>query len=222
MEIKDNNYWSLSPKDAIKLQNDLKNNINIRKKINIENINNIAATDVSYRREKKEGKAVVVIWDFKSNKLISYETVVGEIKYPYIPGLLSFRECPLLIEVLKKIDVKIDVIIVDGQGIAHPRNFGEASHIGLITGIPTIGCAKTKLVGDYKKLDYEKDSLSFLIYKNKKIGVAFRSKKNVKPIFISPGNNIDIMTSLKIISRLISKYRIPDPLRMAHIISKNE
>lgn len=221
MKFIDKNYWSITPKEAIKLQENLKGLVTINNKINLSNLKVIAATDVSYYSDSKTGKAVIVLWDYKKSEIIDYSTFCCEIKFPYIPGLLSFRECPLIIEALKKLSLEPELIITDGQGIAHPRRMGEATHLGLITEIPTIGCAKSKLYGIYEEPDSKKESYSILYdFDGSPIGAVLRSKDNTKPIFISPGYMIDLDTSLKVILNLIGKFRIPEPLRMAHILSK--
>lgn len=221
MKFIDKNYWSITPKEAIKFQENLKGLVTINNKINLSNLKVIAATDVSYYSDSKTGKAVIVLWDYKKSEIIDYSTFCCEIKFPYIPGLLSFRECPLIIEALKKLSLEPELIITDGQGIAHPRRMGEATHLGLITEIPTIGCAKSKLYGIYEEPDSKKESYSILYdFDGSPIGAVLRSKDNTKPIFISPGYMIDLDTSLKVILNLIGKFRIPEPLRMAHILSK--
>ncbi len=136
---------------------------------------------------------------------------------PYIPGLLSFRETPAIIEALKKINKEPDVILIDGQGIAHPRSFGIASHIGVIYDKPAIGVAKSKLIGEFNSIGDRKGEYSFLIYKNKIIGAALRTKNNVKPIFVSIGNKITLEKAIEITLKFCTKYRLPEPVRLAHI-----
>lgn len=221
MKFIDKNYWTLTPKEAIKLQENLKGFITTDNKVNLDDLKFIAAVDVSYYKDTSLGKAVSVFWDYRKGEMIDYTTFSCEINFPYIPGLLSFRECPLIIEALKKLNLEPELIVADGQGIAHPRKMGEASHLGFITKIPTIGCAKSKLYGIYKEPASKKGSYSIL-HDNEglEIGVVLRSRDNTKPIFISPGYMIDIETSIKVIMNLLSRYRIPEPLRIAHILSK--
>lgn len=140
--------------------------------------------------------------------------------YPYVSGLLAFREGPLLLNVFKKIEEKIDVIIFDGHGINHPRFMGLATHMGILLDIPTIGCAKTPLIKYIHKPKNKFMNYKIINYKNKEVGIILRSKVNTKPIFISPGYKIDINSCLYIIKNCLKKYRIPQPLRKAHYISK--
>jgi deoxyribonuclease V len=221
MKFVDKDYWSITTKEAIELQEHLKNLVILNSKIKLNDLKLIAATDVSYYRDSKTGKAVIVLWDYKKSELIDYSTFSCKVKFPYIPGLLSFRECPLIIEAFKKLSLEPELIITDGQGIAHPRRMGEATHLGLITEIPTIGCAKSKLYGIFEEPNSKKGSYTILYdFDGSPIGAVLRSKDNTKPIFVSPGYMIDLDTSLKVILNLISKFRIPDPLRMAHTLSK--
>jgi len=221
MRFVDKNYWLLTPKEAIKLQENLKSLVTTDNKINLKDLKIVAATDVSYYRDSGFGKAVSVLWDYRKEKMIDYTTYTCKISFPYVPGLLSFRECPLIIEALKKLNIEPELIITDGQGIAHPRRMGEATHLGLITQTPTLGCAKSKLFGDYKEPSNKKGSYSILHDNGGlRIGAVLRTRDNTKPIFISPGYMIDIETSLEVIINLLDRYRIPEPLRMAHILSK--
>lgn len=221
MKFVDKDYWNITTKEAIRLQESISDLISHKNRVEINNLNIIAAVDVSYYRNLNSGKAAVILWDYKKMEMIDYKTFSQEITFPYIPGLLSFRECPLIIEGLKKLEIEPDLIITDGQGIAHPRKMGEATHLGWIIRKPTIGCAKSKLFGNFEEPNEKKGSYSYLYDGDgSKIGVVLRSRDNTKPIFISPGYMIDIETALEIILKLLGKYRIPEPLRKAHILSK--
>jgi len=143
-----------------------------------------------------------------------------EIRFPYVPGLLTFREGHAMISALKRLRIAADVILVDGQGIAHPRSIGIASHIGVILGKPTIGCAKSRLIGEFREPRTGKGSWSFLYYKGEEVGAVLRSRDHVRPLFVSPGHLIDILSSLEIVMKCLSHYRIPEPLRRADSLSK--
>ncbi|MEN2986107.1 MAG: endonuclease V [Thermodesulfovibrionaceae bacterium] len=159
---------------------------------------------------------------FKFPELISIQNsiAVAKINFPYIPTFLSFREGRAIIKAIRGLSIKPDVILFDGQGIAHPLSFGIASHIGVLLNTPSVGCAKSKLVGEYKEPAIKKGSYSFLFYNQKAVGVVLRTKDNVKPIFVSPGHLIDIESSIKIVLNSVTEYRIPEPLRKAHQIVK--
>lgn len=142
-------------------------------------------------------------------------------RFPYIPGFLTFREGPAIIKALTKLKTLPDVILFDGQGIAHPRGIGIASHIGVMLATPTIGCAKSRLVGDFDEPDEKKGAWTYLYYKKAKVGAVLRARSGVRPVFVSPGHLMDIKSSVGILMNCIPKYRIPEPLRRADSISKS-
>ncbi|MGO9371174.1 MAG: endonuclease V [Syntrophobacteraceae bacterium] len=207
--------WSLSPKEAIALQKRLAADVRIqplpvRFKI-------IGAADISYCRHT--GCLIAVVLSFKWPSLDLIESVhhVCKAAFPYVPGLLSFREVPPLIEAYRKIGQKPDVLLCDGQGIAHPRKLGFAAHLGLCLGIPTVGCAKSRLCGDHERLTLRKGRSVPLFLDGEQVGLVFCSRDAVKPIYISPGHLSDIASSKRLVSRCLRTYRIPEPLRLAHI-----
>jgi len=206
---------------------DLTRLINIQKKIssNIvikefkKEIKRVLSFDVSF--EGNLGWGIGLLFDDKL-KIIKKEFLFKKVNFPYIPTFLAFREMEFLEDLYKKIKTKPDVVLIDGQGIAHPRKCGIATHFGVIYKIPTIGVAKSHLYGKYEKPENKKFSFNYL-YDNKGeiIGAALVTRENTKPIFISPGNLIDTDSSLEIVKKFITKYRLPEPLRMAHIESNH-
>uniref|UniRef100_A0A7C4AIQ1 Endonuclease V n=1 Tax=Thermodesulfovibrio aggregans TaxID=86166 RepID=A0A7C4AIQ1_9BACT len=163
---------------------------------------------------------------FQFSDLIPVEDrlIKMKIEFPYVPNFLSFREGKAIIEAIKSLKIKPDVILFDGQGIAHPLSFGIASHIGVLLDIPSIGCAKSKLIGKYKEPAKKRGSFSYLYYYGKIIGAVLRTKDKVKPVFVSPGHLIDLPSSIEIVLKS-TIYRIPEPLRRAHhmaTVSRNE
>ena len=151
--------------------------------------------------------------------MIESAEAIGTVNFPYIPGLLSFREAPILLAALQKLRQKPDVILVDGQGIAHPRGLGLAAHLGFLVGIPTIGCAKSRLCGEFGELKLEAGSFRPLRWNEKQVGWVLRSRRGGRPLFISPGHLITLDESLNLIRQCLGKYRLPLPLREAHILS---
>jgi deoxyribonuclease V len=147
-------------------------------------------------------------------------TASGKVDFPYIPGLLSFRESPILLKAFAKIKSEPDVIILDAQGIAHPRGIGLASHIGLLLDKSSIGCAKTRLIGEYNEVGGEAGCHSPLTVKGKVVGAVLRTRRNVKPVFVSPGHKIDLNTSIDLILKSCRGYRLPEPVRQAHNLVK--
>jgi deoxyribonuclease V len=209
--------WNINPKQAQIIQDRLKNKIRL-KKLPIERISIIAGVDVHYKSKTLYG--VIVNFKFPSLEMMEIKKTSLKISFPYIPGLLSFREGPCILKTFEKLKVKPDVIIFDGQGIAHPKQFGIASHLGLWLQKPTIGCAKSRLVGIYEEPKIQKGSYSYLTLHNKIIGAVVRTKDRVKPMFVSPGFEIDLLSSIYIILECSKGYRIPEPLRKAHILAK--
>ncbi len=207
--------WNLSPRDAIELQKKLSRKVKITKyqgKLEL-----VAGCDVSFSRDL--GCAAVVVMKLPEFEIVEKEIFIDFVEYPYIPGLLAFREGPLLLQAINKLKIKPDIFIFDGQGIAHPRGLGIASHMGVLLDIPTIGCAKSILIGKYQNLGNKKGDFSPLIYRGKIVGYALRTRENVKPVFVSPGNLCNFEDAREIVLKCCKKYRLPEPLRQAHIES---
>ncbi|RKY88076.1 deoxyribonuclease V [candidate division KSB1 bacterium] len=215
MKIEMIHRWNLTPKEAISLQKNLKKKLifNFKEKT----IRKIGGTDVSYSKKTNKLYAAIIIFSYPDLQILEESWFIGAAAFPYIPGLLSFREVPPLIEACRKLKNIPDLIICDGQGIAHPRGIGLASHLGLLLNIPSIGCAKSKLVGEnYENLGTKKGDFVYLFYKEKKIGAIVRTKDNVKPLYVSPGYKIDIDNSINIVLSCCKKYRLPETTRVAH------
>ncbi len=164
--------------------------------------------------------AAACLYLFPELTLIEQQSDVQKLLFPYVPGFLSFREGPAIIAALGKLVQKPDIILVDGHGIAHPRGAGIASYIGVQLGIPTIGCAKSRLVGEHAEPDLKKGSWSKLIYEGRTVGATVRTRNGVRPLFISPGHKITLDDALRIIVACTDRYRIPEPLRCADMLSK--
>jgi deoxyribonuclease V len=178
----------------------------------------IAAVDAAFMDDKIMG--AVCLYEYKSLEYLRHEIAVKKISFPYIPGYLTFREGPVIIEAINKLMIKPDVIIFDGQGIAHPKGLGIASHIGVILDMPAIGCAKSRLIGTFKEPGERKGQWSHLKHNGKTIGAVLRTRDNVRPVFISPGYKIDLKTSLEIIIHCVGNYRIPLPQRCADMLTR--
>jgi deoxyribonuclease V len=178
----------------------------------------IAGVDAAFFDHKIIG--VACLYQYPELILTEESSAVADVLFSYIPGYLSFREGPAIMEAVNKLNVRPDVILFDGQGIAHPKRLGIASHIGVLLDIPAIGCAKSRLIGEYKEPRLKKGAWSPLKFHDKVIGAVLRTKDNVRPLFISPGHRANLKDSIEIVLNCISKYRIPDPLRRADFISK--
>jgi deoxyribonuclease V len=210
--------WDVGYKKAVEIQERLKKSIIL--KDSARNCKLIAGADVSYTRESEIFYASVVVFNLQTMEKVEEATASGKVVFPYIPGLLSFRESPILLKAFAKIKSEPDVIILDAQGIAHPRGIGLASHIGLLLDKSAIGCAKTRLIGEYSEVGGEAGSHSPLTVNNKIVGAVLRTRKNVKPVFVSPGHKIDLKTSIALILKSCRGYRLPEPVRQAHNLVK--
>jgi deoxyribonuclease V len=176
----------------------------------------IAGVDISVNRFAKTGTGAVVILSYPDLELLEMQSVTDKIAFPYVPGLLTFREAPLIMAAWEKLQVKPDVVIVDGQGIAHPRRIGLASHLGLLLDVPTIGCAKSRLIGEYIEPEAAAGNFSALRDNNEVIGVALRTKNDVKPVFVSIGHRVDLDEAIRLVLACCRGYRLPEPSRWAH------
>jgi len=196
-----------------KIQEKLKKKI-ILKDVLSQKIKTIAGVDQAFLDNKIISSIVVL--KTSSMDVLEKRHIIAKMNFPYIPGFLSFREGTPIIKAFKKLQNTPDLLLVDGNGILHPRGIGLASHVGVLLDISTIGVAKSLLCGKFKKIK-EVGSHSPVIYEERIIGYAYKSKKNCKPIFISPGYKVSLKTSLKIVKELIGKYKLPIPLRLAHV-----
>jgi deoxyribonuclease V len=216
MVISDLHSWDVTYKEAVKIQNDLKDKVSL-KKID-KRIKYVAGLDVSYAKGSNIMWAGVVVLDFPSLNKAEERWSQKKVSFPYIPGLLSFREIPALIDALRKMEIEPDLIFCDGQGIAHPRGLGLASHLGILLNKSTIGCAKSPLVGTYNQVGERKGNYAYLMHQNRIIGAVVRTRSKVKPIFVSPGYGVMVNDCVKFVLETCSKYRIPEPTRQAHLL----
>jgi len=214
VELKNIHDWPRTAAQAITLQKRLAPLV--VKEGRLENPALIAGVDMAAGRAGQPARAAVVVLSYPELEVVAAETVCGELSLPYIPGLLSFRELPLIISALKKLRVTPDLFMVDGQGIAHPRRFGLASHLGLFTGRPTIGCAKSRLCGQSLPPGPEAGSLSILRDGDEVIGAVLRTRAGVKPVYVSIGSGISLEAAVEWVLAAGRGYRLPEPLRLAH------
>ena len=209
--------WKVSVEKAIQIQKDLRNRIILKK--TFFRVRTIGGGDVAYQKEGNFLFGAMVILSFPQMETLDVATARGKISFPYVPGLLSFREGPILIKTFQKLKIIPDVMIYDGQGIAHPRGIGLASHLGLWFDLPSIGCAKTPLLDEFASPGPLKGSVEMIKKEGKEVGAVLRTKDKVKPLFVSPGYRIDLPTSIRLVLESCQGFRIPEPLRRAHQIS---
>ncbi|MEP7285560.1 MAG: deoxyribonuclease V [Chloroflexota bacterium] len=211
--------WNLSPSQAIMLQNQMVNEVIYDRPLNFSKIHLVAGVDVSVKENVSQAAVVVVSYpDLKPVETVLWQMATP---FPYIPGLLSFREGPVLEDAFRKLQHVPDVLIFDGMGRAHPRRFGIASHLGVWLQKPTIGCGKTMFVGKYVEPPNERGSYSDLVDKGEIIGAILRTRTGVKPVYISVGHLANLPTAIDMVMNCTGKYRLPEPIRLAHNAAGN-
>ena len=216
MKIRQLHPWGRSSQEAIRIQKRLRSGLDLKKLPGT--IHRVAGADVSFSKASGRIWAGVVVFSYPELSKIEEKWMQGKSDFPYIPGLLSFRELPILLEALKGLKTDPQLILCDGQGIAHPRGLGLASHLGLTVAKPTIGCAKSRLVGEFSGVDEEKGSYAPLLYNGQVVGAVVRTRRGVKPMFVSPGNRITLEEAVDMVIGCCRKYRMPEPTRQAHLL----
>jgi deoxyribonuclease V len=206
--------WNVSQEQAIQIQEALKGAIILKK--TFLTVKTMGGGDVAYSKNGNRLFGAMVVLSFPGMEILDMAEADGRTLFPYAPSLLSFREGPILIKTFQKLKIKPDVMIYDGQGIAHPRGMGLASHLGLWLDLPSIGCAKTPLLDGFISPGPLKGNYEWIQREGIKVGAVLRTKEKVKPLFVSPGHRIDLMTSLQLILQSCREFRIPEPLRKAH------
>jgi len=208
--------WPEDIKEAKEIQHTLKKRVKIvplKKQPEF-----IAGVDAAFSADTVIG--AVSVYKYPEMSALESSYAVTKTSFPYIPGYLSFREGPAIISAIKKLKIKPDLVLFDGQGVAHPKGMGIAAHIGVLINTPSAGCAKSRLVGDYKEPGIAKGQYSDLKYHGRIIGAVLRTRDNVRPVFVSPGHLIDLKGTINIVLKCTDRYRIPEPLRQADYLSK--
>ncbi len=178
----------------------------------------VAGADVAYDKASGRCFAAVVVMRPPGMEVVETARAVGATSFPYVPGLLTFREGPVLLEAFAGLRIRPDLVIFDGQGIAHPRRFGLASHMGYLLDIPSVGCAKSILVGEHPPLGPEAGSVAWMVHKGERVGAALRTRDNVRPVYVSPGHRVGFRPAIRLVLSVVTKFRVPEPTRIADII----
>lgn len=220
MQIKINHRWDLTEEEAKRLQSELSSYVREEKLSSKPKL--VAGVDISYNVGSNLLFAGVVILSADDLSIVEKVVVSDVSRFPYIPGLLSFRETPPLIQAFSKLKNEPDLIFVDGQGIAHPRYFGIASHIGVLYDKPTIGVAKSILVGTPDEIPRKKGEYSYLRYMGKIVGALLRTVEGGDPIVVSVGHRITLDEAISLTYSMCRGFRIPEPTRLAHVIVNEE
>jgi len=214
--------WDLTPEQAIALQRQLADQVRLCGPP-LNEIRSVAGVDVSCRWQGTRFHAAVVVLSFPQLQPLEVATASRDGGFPYIPGLLSFRELPVVLEACAKLRHAPDLLLVDGQGIAHPRRFGLASHLGLWLNLPSIGCAKSRLFGEHGEVGERRGEAAPLRAPDgEEIGVLLRTRDRVKPLYVSPGHLLAIEQAGKLVLACGGRYRLPEPTRLAHQASNRQ
>jgi len=214
MRIVRRHDWQVTTAAAKKIQLELAASVSRAGKV--EDPHLVAGVDISVDRWRGTGRAAVVVLSYPELDIVEVQTVTDRVTFPYVPGLLSFREMPLIIPAFEKLKRVPDLVMVDGQGIAHPRRIGIAAHLGLFLGIPTIGCAKSRLIGAYTEPGMKQGSWRELTDGNEVIGAVLRTRDSVKPVYVSTGHMVDLESAVQWVLACGRGYRLPEPTRLAH------
>jgi deoxyribonuclease V len=208
--------WHVSPEEARQIQLRLRERVIASDGPVPDEVRLVAGVDISVGNETTPGRAAVVVISYPELEPVEHSVVEGRVTFPYVPGLLSFREIPLIAPAFERLAAVPDLVVADGQGLAHPRRFGLASHLGVLLDLPTIGCAKSLLVGRYEEPADEVGARSPLSDRGEQVGEVLRTRKGVKPLFVSPGHLIGLPQATDWILRLTRGLRQPEPTRLAH------
>ncbi len=214
MEIVRRHEWRVTTTQAREIQAELAGQVLRSGDINSPRL--IVGVDISVNRVAGMGTGAAVVLSYPELEIVEIKTVRDKIEFPYVPGLLSFREAPLILAACEDLTVTPDLVMVDGQGIAHPRRMGLASHLGLFLDVPTIGCAKSRLCGRHEEPGNESGSYADLIDNGEVIGAALRTRGGVKPVYVSIGHKIDLPAAVHRVLVCCRGYRLPEPTRLAH------
>lgn len=211
--------WDLSPKDAIEIQKQWSRRVVTTDQFGP--VRRVAGVDVGFEDNNQVTRAAIVVLSYPELAPLDSALVKIPTSYPYIPGLLSFREMPAILKAYEQLQLKPDLLLCDGQGTAHPRRFGIACHLGVWLDVPSIGVGKTRLVGSHDALPDEKGAWVPLLDKGEQVGAVLRSRKGVKPIYVSTGHRVSLASSVQWVMNCVTRYKLPETTRYAHNLASN-
>ncbi len=215
VKVKNLHGWQISIPQALDLQRRLAAQVSRNSEVIAPHF--IAGVDISAGKTQGTATGAIVVLSYPEFRLVETKMVQGRLDFPYIPGLLSFRESPLTLAAYEELTITPDLILIDGQGVAHPRRFGLASHLGLLLDTPTIGCAKSLLCGSHEVPSSEPGSYAEVMDRGETIGAALRTRFGVKPVYVSIGHKVDLQTAIHWVLKCCRGYRLPEPTRLAHL-----
>ncbi len=216
MKLKPLHQWPTDYHAAVAVQHLLSKHIVIKPLP--KNITLVAGADVSYDKGDDLMHGGVVVMQLPGFDVVETQSASIRVAFPYIPGLLSFREAPALLGAFQRLSRSPDVVIFDGQGTAHMRGIGLASHVGIWLGVPAVGCAKSRLVGEHREVGSSRGRRAALRYRGRVVGSVVRTRDDVKPVYVSPGHLADVCSSVRLVLRCARKFRLPEPVRAAHAL----
>lgn len=208
--------FDVTPKEAVRLQEMMRGKIETSSPLDLTRLRFVAGVDVSYLKGDDSMFAAAAVFSYPALEVVESRSGSAPVNFPYVPGLLAFREAPAIIAVLGGLKTEPDVLLVDGHGVAHPRGAGIASHLGVALGLPSIGVAKTVLVGDFSEPGPERGASSPLALEGRTVGLALRTRRGVKPVFVSVGHLADLESAAWLALSCCGRYRLPEPIREAH------
>lgn len=214
------NRWNVTPRRAIVIQKVLADCVRIEPLVGPVRL--VAGADVTYTTDKASCLAGIVVWDLERAEVVETVLARRRIAFPYVPGLLSFREAPVVLAAVRKLASVPDVFMLDGQGLAHPRRLGLACHLGLCIDRPSLGCAKSLLCGEYREPARRRGSTSALMHGGEQIGVVLRTRDGVNPVYVSIGHRITLPDAVRVVLACSAGYRLPEPTRLAHHLVTRE
>lgn len=214
MQLAYRHSWQVTPKQAVVIQNRLRSEVITCDQFHA--INTVAGVDVGFENNGKITRAAIAVLTFPLLEIQTVSIARCDTSFPYVPGLLSFRELPAVLKALSKSSVIPDLFLCDGQGYSHPRRFGIACHLGVLTDIPSIGVGKTRLIGDHKVVPNRRGAWQPLLDDQEIIGAVVRTRINVKPVYISIGHRVSLETAINFVMQCTTRYRLPETTRQAH------
>lgn len=220
MKISQPHSWSLSVPEAVALQKDLSGKV-VRDD-RLGPVRHVGGVDVGFEDGGRIARAAVVVLRLADLSLMTWAIARREVTFPYVPGLLSFREMPAVLDALERLEAAPDLLLCDGQGLAHPRRFGIACHLGLTAGLPSIGVAKSRLVGTHDEPGPGRGDLAPLVDRGEVIGAVLRTRIRVKPVYVSIGHRVSLEAAIDYVMRCTTRYRLPEPTRLADKLSRSD
>ncbi|HCB50851.1 MAG TPA: deoxyribonuclease V [Chloroflexi bacterium] len=220
MRIKVIHRWNVSPQEAIAIQERLRPAVIDQDKLG--RVRYVAGLDIGFQEKNTITRAAVAVLTYPDLQLVEHIVDHRPTSFPYVPGLLSFREAPAALDALAKLEIRPDLLLCDGQGLAHPRRFGLACHIGLLADIPAVGVAKTRLIGQHEPVLESRGSWQPLWHEGEMVGAVLRTRTNVKPVYVSIGHRISLETAIEYVMACTPKYRLPETTRWAHRLASGQ